>query len=400
MQQNNPMMMDMNPGMMNMEQMMMPQNNPMMMDMNPGLMNIDQMMMQQNNQMMMNMNPGMMNSDQMMIQQNNQMMMNMMMQQILEQNKLMMMGMNHMMNMKETQNLDKPMTDSIVQNNPYLINLNDFYKKHQTSNCKFVKLLCDNQFIADVPIYNPDYYSKLIPQLTNILYCCGKELYRRPSKNEIVQRTFPFETLELLLERGVVDFEHWRIIISHKGHMYYSEQNIKDIQNGDRLNVTLEGKIIGGGALGGIEFIDVDGSTKTKKLQIVKDAPKWRLISKGLNIFGKCSNKKCKVFEKEVAHNAGINKKFDFNEEIEKIKCPICSHNFLPITMGFYQCEYLIKGKKFKDGKYETVDINGKETNGDDFEYFDPYKSKTATWPILTIFTGHKQKMKYSKTPN
>ena len=47
--------------------------------------------------------------------------------------------------------------------------------------------------------------------------------------------------------------------------MYYSEQNMKDIQNGDRLNVTLEGKILGGGALGGIEFIDIDGSTKTKK---------------------------------------------------------------------------------------------------------------------------------------
>ena len=43
--------------------------------------------------------------------------------------------------------------------------------------------------------------------------------------------------------------------------------------------------------------------------------------------------------------------------------------------MGFWKCEYQIKGEKFKDGDYEEVDLNGKETNGDDFEYYDPYKS-------------------------
>ena len=65
--------------------------------------------------------------------------------------------------------------------------------------------------------------------------------------------------------------------------------------------------------------------------------------------------------------------------------------------MGFWKCEYQIKGEKFKDGDYEEVDLNGKETNGDDFEYYDPYKSGTTFWSNLMIFTGHRQKMKFRK---
>lgn len=29
--------------------------------------------------------------------------------------------------------------------------------------------------------------------------------------------------------------------------------------------------------------------------------------------------------------------------------------------MGFFKCEYQIKGEKLKDGEYVEVDINGKE---------------------------------------
>ena len=75
----------------------------------------------------------------------------------------------------------------------------------------------------------------------------------------------------------------------------------------------------------------------------------------------------------------------------------MCSKNFIPITMGFWKCEYQIKGEKFNDGEYQKVDINGKETKGDEFEYYNPNSKKPAIWSKLIIFTCHRQQMKYSR---
>ena len=40
-------------------------------------------------------------------------------------------------------------------------------------------------------------------------------------------------------------------------------------------------------------------------------------------------------------------------------------------------------------------EINGKETKGDDFEYYDPNESGVISWLSLFVFTGHRQKMKH-----
>ena len=116
-----------------------------------------------------------------------------------------------------------------------------------------------------------------------------------------------------------------------------------------------------------------------------------------MNLFGNCINKKCKANNKEVIYKVGINKKFDVFKDKKKIICPICSKNFLPKTMGFWKCEYQIKGEKLNEGDYEDIDINGKETREKYFEYFDPYKTGTISWTSLEIFAGHRQKMKYKK---
>ena len=41
------------------------------------------------------------------------------------------------------------------------------------------------------------------------------------------------------------------------------------------------------------------------------------------------------------------------------------------------------------------VDTKSKETNGDDFEYFNPYENPNALWTDLTIYTIEKQEIKY-----
>ena len=116
-----------------------------------------------------------------------------------------------------------------------------------------------------------------------------------------------------------------------------------------------------------------------------------------MNLFGKCINKKCEAYNNEVVFRAGINVKFDINLRSREIKCPICSKNFIPLTTGFWKCEYQIKGEKLKDGEYIKVDIKGKETKENDFEYYDTNKEGTVFWSNLIICAGYIQKMKYKE---
>ena len=70
----------------------------------------------------------------------------------------------------------------------------------------------------------------------------------------------------------------------------------------------------------------------------------------------------------------------------KEIKCPICNKNFSLKTLGFWKNEYQIKGEKLKNGEYSEVDINGRETKDDDFEYFDANETGTTTWTTLLVF--------------
>ena len=65
--------------------------------------------------------------------------------------------------------------------------------------------------------------------------------------------------------------------------------------------------------------------------------------------------------------------------------------------MGFWKCEYQIKGEKIKEGDYIEVNINGKETKGDDFEYYDPNENGKTFWSKLIIYVGYRQEMKYKE---
>ena len=150
-----------------------------------------------------------------------------------------------------------------------------------------------------------------------------------------------------------------------------------------------------GAGLPGFEFVKLEECSKAKVLKFSKTAPEWRYVCEGLNLFGKCAYNKCKAFKKEVIYKVGINTKFDFNKQKKEIKCPICKKNFIPQTLGFWKCEYQIKGEKFKDGDYSEVIINGKETKDDDFEYFDADENGTTTWSELIVFACYRQEIKY-----
>lgn len=81
-------------------------------------------------------------------------------------------------------------------------------------------------------------------------------------------------------------------------------------------------------------------------------------------------------FYKEVIFNGNriINLAFNLNQNIENIKCPICDFIIIPKTCGFYKCEYQFVGdNKIENWKKIHFDSAPKETEGDTFDYFDPY---------------------------
>ena len=219
---------------------------------------------------------------------------------------------------------------------------------------------------------------------------------RKPYYYEIIERRSSNETLEDLLKRGIKEEEcniYYDIrSFNNKIRSYSYSDFIEYVKEGFFPVLILDIPIRGGGCP--FEFVDYDNG-KTTKLKFSKNAPKWRRVHEGLNLFGKCINKDCKAFNKEVIDPKSNNIKFSIEQQKREIKCPICDKNFMPLTFGFWKCEYQIKGVRLKNGEYEDVNINGKETKGDDFEYYDPSDNGTSFWDSLTVFVCPRQKLKY-----
>ena len=165
------------------------------------------------------------------------------------------------------------------------------------------------------------------------------------------------------------------------------------IQKESTLHLVL--RLRGGGGSIGINFVDVEKGI-IQNLSFSKSAPAWRKVDKGLNLFGLCKNSECKAFNKEVVHIVGIeNQKYNLQENILKIKCPICKGHMVPTTCGFWECEYQFEGEKIEDGKVKKIDTKCKETEGDKFEYFSPFDNSSALWINLNIYVIEKQDIKY-----
>ena len=134
------------------------------------------------------------------------------------------------------------------------------------SNCKFVRLYYNNEFIQNVTIFNQDNYTSISNTFKQILFSYGKKSYRGARPEETIERSSPNETLEFLINRGVFEENpSVQIINKTRYRNYYNSPNnmFEDIQNGDELKVEYLSKIYGG--LCSIDFIDIDKLTNIAK---------------------------------------------------------------------------------------------------------------------------------------
>ena len=114
-------------------------------------------------------------------------------------------------------------------------------------------------------------------------------------------------------------------------------------------------------------------------------APSYRVICKGINIYGICKFKKCKAYNKEVIAPLRKRKEFDLIEEKDILECPECQAIIYPKTVGFHLCEYKIKGTKFENGEGIPFEFNAKADNKDSVQYYNPDKNGKTTIVELII---------------
>ena len=230
--------------------------------------------------------------------------------------------------------------------------------------------------------------------------------------NEI--KSFPKKNIDILIK-----FENeliGRFPMSKKGLPYKKFKKLFNTQNYSNIiepkdddvsysiNFIPLGNVIGAGgdSYGGLMFIDPSNSN-IKQLSLSKEAPKWRVISEGLNIFGKCENPDCEAFNKEVIFRALKDKKslpengmiFNMLENVENIRCPICNEIIEPETCGFFKCEYQFIGKKIENRKVMNYDSKTRETKGNKMDYLEQKGKKKVKWTELKIYVLPIQKIKY-----
>lgn len=154
------------------------------------------------------------------------------------------------------------------------------------------------------------------------------------------------------------------------------------IVNGDKIIIP-ENKLLGGG---GVDFIDVSNDNLLKEDTISDKGPKWRIIYPGVSFRGKCHNSLCEANGQTVY--CSIRKdSFEFVQDNDEIKCPMCQNEFDAETVYFYRCTWRFDGKKKVNGDTKKCDSQWRTASGRTFQYFDDkIDDKKVTWLKLTFY--------------
>ena len=177
------------------------------------------------------------------------------------------------------------------------------------------------------------------------------ERYRNESNDYDPLKRFIF------LEKDLKDLDQ-RTTISEAG-----------IRHNSNIFVIPTRDVVGAGYA--MMFTDLS-KNKTKELGFSPNAPLFRSVTRGINIFGICNFRNCVAYRNEVV--VKINRtKFDLIKERDLLFCPECQSPIIPKTIGFYLCRFQISGKKLENNRIETfMNPPDEARNFNSVKYFDP----------------------------
>ena len=169
------------------------------------------------------------------------------------------------------------------------------------------------------------------------------------------------------------------------GRMLDEKKTLKEMNILDTsfIDVDITNEVIGGVGLP-IKFTDVSKNIYIEQ-KFSKKVPDYKIASKGINLIGICKGPKCKAYNKVVI--CPLEKKTSFNliEDKDDLVCPKCKCLIIPKTIGFYSCEYKIKGKKYENDNITSFELEDKACNKGSIKYFDPEKNGNAIFIELII---------------
>ncbi len=213
-----------------------------------------------------------------------------------------------------------------------------------------------------------------------LFFKCDDEIYNRHmvfQKNTVIKDAF----LQFLrATNSIITLDPDNIIFFLKAKIL----NTPELLNKRLFEIFKENKVFikvvdaGFNAGGGspINFCDVSNSIPEGH-KLTQDAPSYRTVGKGINIYGICKGTNCKAHNKEVI--VPIKKRiFDLIEEKYELKCPECCNIIIPKTCGFYKCEYKVSGKKCENYNIERFDFTERASNPDEILYYNPSENGYA----------------------
>lgn len=120
-----------------------------------------------------------------------------------------------------------------------------------------------------------------------------------------------------------------------------------------------------------------------------KTAPKWRVIHRGLNVFGLCKNPKCEATGKTVIIRKD-NQTVDFGDDQFQFLCPLCGCPTKPKTVAFYMCKYKLYGTKVEGREIQDFGpIEGDAHDRYHHTYYDPEVNHDATFIKYVVEVPH-----------
>lgn len=180
----------------------------------------------------------------------------------------------------------------------------------------------------------------------------------------------------VLVEKQGTPVDQQRFIFA--GRLLEDGRTLNNYGISNKCTIHLVLRLRGGGP-GPSHFVDVSNEEAKKFIKLSKSAPKWRVVSPGLCVEGRCNSPTCVASGRVVISRHG----FGLHDTMRiPAKCPICGSPVVSRNMGFLECAYRIRA--LKSGAQQEY-ATGWTVVMEDYQTWDEDMAGIAEWDYVQV---------------